>query len=511
MDNSHIILRTARRFFFGTLLSRFSGLIRDMSMALCFGASPELAAFMVAYRLANLFRRLFGEGNIAAGFTPIFERRRENGFASAAIFYREASRSLAIVLAGGVVVLAGLFFVLSKIATSDWRRIAELSMWMAPGLFFICLYGLQVALMQCQKRGFWAAVAPVAFNFGWVASAFMARHTADPMLMLAIGVTAAFGLQWWVAAWQTKKEIPKDNEKVELFSSDVRKMAAPMALGIIGIGAVQFNSALDAIFAHFADASGPAYLWYAIRVQQLPLALFGIALSGALLAPLARAMKQGDVQRYHALLKSAFRAILTLMIPCSFALISLGRPALNLLFLHGGFSLTDIDETLHCLWGYAVGLVPSVFVLVLAQGFYAARSYAIPSVAALISVLFNGALNGWFLFGLGWKTSAIALATSLSACVNWAILVRMLQAPTIDWSLAVRLLFASLLPAAATLGVQRLLVLDSRLFALQVGNAALCLVVYVGGVLALGKVLGIGGELKALIMREEGRSPPQEL
>lgn len=396
-----------------------------MAMAFCFGSAPEIAAFMVAYRLANLFRRLLGEGNLQAGFIPHFEAAKKEGMEKGSLFYRDVSFSMAILLLGFVIVLEGVLACLL-----NWGgEIVELAMWMVPGLFFICLYGLNSALLQCQKRYFLPAVAPVAFNVVWIGAVFFVWHWPKEMAVkgLSIAVVLAFAGQWLATAWEERKILSqhlswKEWLRPQIFSEEWKELLKPLSLGIVGIGAVQFNSALDAIFARIADVKGPAFLWYAIRLEQFPLALFGIALSGALLPPLARAVQ--DESRYRHLLQSALKSSAALMLPCTFGILSLGGVGINLLYGHGDFSPSDVRETLLCLWGYGVGLVPSVFVLLLANGYYAEKNYRIPTRASVFSVAMNLSLNAFFVFVLGWGAVSIAIATSLSAFANGFLLAR---------------------------------------------------------------------------------------
>jgi putative peptidoglycan lipid II flippase len=224
----------------------------------------------------------------------------------------------------------------------------------------------------------------------------------------------------------------------------------PLILGIVGVGAVQINSALDAIFARIADLSGPAYLWYAIRLEQLPLALFGIALSSALLPSLSRAIQAKDFVQYRSLLEEGLRYSMALMIPCSFALWVLGAPAINLLYGRGQFSVSDVQETLLCLWGYGWGLVPSVATLLLASGSYARSSYVHPALASLLSVMFHISCNIFLVFGLHWGAVSIAVSTSLAAYCNCLLLARSLYTTVGSlvsrafWGYCLRLIVASL-------------------------------------------------------------------
>ncbi|MDE3045881.1 MAG: murein biosynthesis integral membrane protein MurJ [Verrucomicrobiota bacterium] len=491
MDTTRSILRSAKIFFAGTLLSRFSGLARDMAMAYCFGSTPEVAGFMVAYRLAYVFRRLFGEGNIQAGFTPHFEQLRAASPREGALFYRDMAWSLGLMMWLIIAVLEGGLALFCHFWLGDWREIASLSMWMLPALFFLCLYSLHSALLQCQKKPFWAAAAPIAFNAAWVVSACLASGTSHAMQILAIGVTLGYGLQWLLTGVQVRKELKLswlDRLKPRLFSADWRAMLKPMTLGMIGVGAVQINSALDAIFARLAEPSGPAYLWYAIRLQQLPLALFGIALSSALLPPLARAMRDGALERYRQLLKGALQSSLTLMLPCTFALFALARAGINLLYGRGDFSPADVQATAICLWAYAPALIPSVFVLLLAQGFFAKKSYAIPTRSSVIAMGVNIALNALLVFGLGWGAASIAVATSVSAWVNCWILSRTLTAP-MPKNVS-RLLVCSAVPAIAVFSLDAAWPLE-RHFVGQLWQFIANGTIYLGGLLGLAKILGV--------------------
>ncbi len=423
-DTSHSVLSFAKRFLAGTLLSRLSGAMRDIAMAVCFGSKPEIGAFMVAYRLANLFRRLFGEGSLQAGFIPHFSSFQGK---DAFLFYRDCSFSLFAFLLFLVLIGEGVLWGLSSVLSEDWGEIIFLCMRMFPGLIFICLFALNSALLQAQKRYFVSGFAPVLFNCSWIIVALLVRSLplSEAMRLLSFGVTCAFALQWMATAFQVRRLIFLswgEWFRPRLFSLDWKRMLKPMSFGVIGVGAIQINSALDAIFARIADLSGPAYLWYAIRIEQLPLALFGVALSGALLPPLSRAVASGAMERYNILLQKALRHSAILLIPCTFGLFALGRSGLSLLYGYGDFSLLDLQETLYCLWGYGIGLFPSVIVLLLAAGFYAQKSYRIPMAASLGSVFIHILLNVFLVFGLHLGAFSIALSTSFSSFVNCIIL-----------------------------------------------------------------------------------------
>lgn len=431
MDSESTVFRAAKSFFTGTLLSRVMGMMRDIAMAFSFGGAPEVAAFMVAYRMANLFRRLLGEGNLQGGLVPQFERLRACGDKEAALFYRDLFFSMILVLIALIGVGAAVSLSIAAIVPSD---IPLLTLAMMPGVLFLCLYALNHAILQCQNRYFLPAFAPVLFNVVWIIAALLLRKSAlrDAMFYLSLSVIGAFALQWLATSWPIVQWIRrslswKDWFRPHLFSPNVRSLCKPLAYGVIGMGAAQINSALDAIFARLADPSGPAYLWYAIRIQQLPLALFGIALAGALLPPLSRAIQREEWSRYRALLQASLRRSAAFMIPAAVGLAVLAVDGIDLLYGRGEFSAGDVRETALCLRGYAMGLVPMVFILILANGFYAQKEYRWPMSSSAISVACNIFLNALFVFGFEWGAMSISLATSLSAFVNCALLVYGLQ------------------------------------------------------------------------------------
>lgn len=495
-DTTSSILKSARSFLAGTALSRISGLFRDIAMASAFGSSAEIAAFMVSYRLANLFRRLFGEGNLQAGFIPHFVESGERG----PLFFRDTLYSMGILLLLAILAIEGVLFGCGQVARGDWRAIVELTMWMTPGLFFISLFGLNTALLQCRKKYFLPAIAPVAFNFIWIGAVLL----FPDVKFLSIAIVAAFAGQWLVTGREGWRLLSlKEWLRPHIFSPEFRALLKPLALGIVGVGAVQFNSALDAIFARMADVKGPAFLWYAIRIQQLPMALFGIALSGALLPPLSRTK---DAAERMTLLKSALQHSGALMLFCTFAIFALGVVGVNLLYGHGDFSSSAVQETTDCLWGYALGLIPSVFVLLLAARHYAEKNYRIPMRASLYSVGLNVVLNAFFVFGLGWGAVSIAIATSLSSLLNMILLSK----GAFDFSLCrfmTRMGMACLFPMIACLAAMQLMEPFPRDLPTQIFEFMAMGAIYCGGVLLLAWRLGLT-ELRELVWH--GSSVPQQ-
>lgn len=387
-----------------------------------------------------------------------------------------------------ILLIGGIELVLGGILTwgnlqPDNAQILYLTILMLPGVLFICLFGLSAGMLQCERRFFLTGFAPVAFNLVWIAATLFLKDQ-DPsqaVVPLSLAVILAFFMQWAMLAPQTFKSMRQSLSWKEciaprLFSPQLRQLLKPFVLGIIGVSAVQINSTLDAVFARYASLEGPAYLWYAIRIEQLPLALFGIALSSALLPPLARALKEGIYDRYLQLLRFAFSRSFSLIFPCSLAIFTLGFAGINLLYGHGDFSKEATYQTAICLWGYGLGLLPSVFVLLLAPAFFANKDFKIPTTASIFSVLFNVILTSFFVFALQWGAFSIAIATSLAAWFNYLFLSYHLAKKVGEPLLNKKVTFAflktgscALIAALATLMVGRFL-LDDPTVAILTGE-----------------------------------------
>lgn len=430
-DTTKSITSSAKRFFSGTMLSRISGMLRDMAMAFAFGTQESVGALFVAFRLAHLLRRVLGEGSLQTAFIPFFEKLRHEDPKRAAAFFLHLFYSLFffVILLTGIAMTVFWTVLHEGSLASGNAEICWLTFLMMPSLVFICLFGLNAALLQCEKSYFTPSVAPSFFNALWIFGALILSTVppAKAMPMLAGFIVLGCLCQWLVTLPKTY-HILRDMgmtsawSNYSFLSSDVRLLIKPLLLGLFGVAAAQINNALDALFARYADAEGPVFLWYAIRLQQLPLALFGIAISGALLPPLSRAIKALDLQRYHFFLEFAISRSMSLMIPITFALFIFGDSCISLIFGRGSFTAESTAGTTLCLWGYVFGLIPMTLIQILAPAFYARSHYSIPSKAAVASVIANIALNTVLIGYLKLGAASVAIATSASAWFNYFIL-----------------------------------------------------------------------------------------
>ncbi len=427
-DSTHSIMRSAMRFLSGTALSRVSGMIRDVILAFSFGTHEALAALFVAFRLSHVCRRLFGEGALQSAFIPLFEEVRKESNEKAFVFFRDMTALWTTFLTLFTLLsMASLAIARAYIPFSEGTdEIISLMIILMPSLLPICLFGLNSSLLQCEKRYFTVGIAPTFFNLV-IAFVALALHSFDPreaMPYVAVSIVVGCLFQWLAtfipALRSTENVLGKVRlfKNVSFFSPDIKRLWGPLTLGLIGVGASQINNAVDALFARAADPEGPAQLWFGLRLQQLPLALFGIALSGALLPPLSRAIQSENKSRYVHFLEFAIRRVIALLLPCTAFLLIVGMSAINAIYGRGDFQAHSVMTTTGCLHGYALALIPMGLIIVLAPAFYAKRNYSVPTKGACISLITNALFNAFFVFVLGWKAVSVAVATSLSSWIN---------------------------------------------------------------------------------------------
>ncbi len=438
-------------------------------MAFFFGTSASIAAFLVALRFAILLRRIFGEGALLNGFIPHFERERSIDPKRGALFFRDVFFSMLVCLV--VLIGAGELMLYQWIDSSP---IIYLIMLILPGVLFVCLFGLCSGLLHCEKYFFLTGVAPVAYNVIWLSAVWVFRNDLPESVAigLSLSITLAFFSQWLMTVPKTASFLFqhlswRECLKARLFSLEIRKMFSSLSLGVLGVGAAQINTALDTIFARLSSLEGPAYLNYAIHLQQLPLALFGIAISSALLPPLSRAYQAEDKTLSCTLLNSAISNAMLFILPCTGGIFALGRVSVNLLFGRGDFTPLSTLHTTECLWGYGIGLAPMVLALLFAPAFYAKKDYWTPTLASLCSIALNLFLNFLFVCWFHFGSASLAYSTSIAALFNAALLYRHLpfKVSISTWKIGI----SSFIASAVAIIFDRVMIQDSfpRLFADQ--------------------------------------------
>ncbi len=481
VDQSSLSLHV-RSFFSGTLLSRISGMVRDLSMAFAFGDHPSVAAFMIAFRLSNLFRRLLGEGPLQSAFIPYFEGLKVQDPAKATLFFRQLALLITLlVLCLTCVGEIGLWTFSSYFDVSVGNReILTLTAWMLPGLLFICLYGLNISLLHCHETFFIPSFAPFVCNVIWILGALFLQSQPTPFAMQSLAKLVIVGFlgQWLLTLSSTLKHVPMNLKESFSFKipKEVKELAKLFAFGAIGVGAVQVNALIDSLFARYADLRGPIYLWYSIRLEQLALAVFGIACVSTVVPRLSRAIKSNDIAGAQTFFNFSYRRILTVMIPCTFAIFALGGISVNLIYGRGSFSDFAVSETALCLWSYAIGLIPATMVILFSALFYARNNFRTPLRISIYTILLNIFFNALFIFILELGAISTALATSISSWVNFWYLQKRAKKegwePLFPLSKIISLSLASIFSGLCVVAIEYLF-LKPTILPLLMGNQAI--------------------------------------
>jgi putative peptidoglycan lipid II flippase len=406
-----------------TLASRILGFLRDILIAALLGAGPIADAFFVANKLPNLFRRLFGEGAFNAAFVPSFTGLlASEGRESAAHFAEETIGVMAFWLIG-ITIAAELFMpqimVVYVAGYSDrpetLRLVTELSRIAFPYMPLICLTALMSGVLNGLNRFAAAAAAPVIYNIVSITCMLgLTGFVPTTGHALAWGVSVSGVFQLALVAWAVHAAGMRLHLVRPRLSPRVKLLLKRMAPGLLGAGVTQLNLAMDVLIASFLPAGTQSVLYYADRINQLPLGIIGTAVGTALLPTLSRQVAAGEDAV--GTLNRALEYALVLTIPASLALMMVAEPITWVLFGRGAFTPMAAHLSAQSLAAYAFGLPAFVLAKVLVPAFFARGDTATTVRWGLASVGLYLALN--FAFMIPLQHIGPALATSLAAWFN---------------------------------------------------------------------------------------------
>jgi putative peptidoglycan lipid II flippase len=422
-----------------TMASRILGFARDMLMAALIGTGPIADAFFVANKLPNLFRRLFGEGAFNAAFVPEFAGLlAAEGPASARQFAQEAIAVMAFWL-GALTVLGEIFMpqVMLVFAPgfSDMPEKFALAVELAritfPYLMLICLAALLSGVLNGLDKFAAAAGAPVLYNLFAIAALLgLTPYVPTVGHAAAWGVSASGVVQLALLVWAVGRAGMPVRVPRPRLTPRMRVLLRRMAPGLIGASAAQLNQVVDVIIASLLPAGTVSLLYYADRVQQLPLGVIGTAVGTALLPMLSRQVRGGEAAASLATLNRAIEYALFLTLPAALALAVSAYPIMWVLFGRGAFDMESARLSSQSLTGYAAGLPAVVLLRVLAPAFFARGDTSTPVKIGMITLALNFALNlafnaGALLPGQGLprlEHIGPPLATTLASTFNMAAL-----------------------------------------------------------------------------------------
>jgi putative peptidoglycan lipid II flippase len=413
-----------------TLLSRVSGLVRDIVFARLIGASafPGADAFYVAFRIPNFFRRLFGEGAFSQAFVPVFaEYRARRDTDAQRAFLDHMTGVLAAVLflitALGVIAAP---WVVAALAPGFLRQAEKFALTVEllrltfPYLFFISLVALAAGILNTCGRFGAAAFTPVLLNLCLIAAAlWLAPYFAEPVVALAWGVLIAgvvqlgFQLPFLARLGLLPRPRLRGGD-----AEGVRRVVRLMLPALFGVSIAQINMLVNTLLASFLVTGSVSWLYYADRLMEFPLGVFGIAIATVILPQLSTQHANGAHEDFSRLLDWALRWVWLIGLPATVGLVVLAEPILVTLFYYGAFSAYDVRMSAQALAAFALGLPGFILVKVLAPGFYARQDTRTPVRIGAAAMGVNIVLS--LLFIRPFAHTGLALAISAAAWVNAA-------------------------------------------------------------------------------------------
>ena len=413
-----------------TLASRVLGFVRDMVVALAFGAGPVTDAFFVAFRIPNILRRLLAEGALSTAVIPVFTEY-------ASTRSREEFRRLLRAILGAALVVLGATAVLGIVA-APWivraiapgfaddpaqeRLVVLLTRVMFPYVVLVGLAALAMGALNAEHRFFAAALGPAVLNVGMIAGVLiLSGHTEPPILALAIGVLVGGVGQLLVQLPDLRATGLLVGPSGAFRHPALARVARLLVPAVFGLAAVQVMVFVNTLLASLLPAGAISFLYYADRVMEFPLGVFGIALASASLPAMSRQAAAGDTRALAGTLNFALRLAIYICVPATVGLILLREPITRILFERGRFTAADTLATAEALTGYAVGLVGFATARIAAQAFYAVGQPGVAVRLGVLAVAANIVAAVALMRPLG--HAGLAYAASVGAYVNVLALV----------------------------------------------------------------------------------------
>ena len=417
----------------GTLCSRILGLARDIIILNVFGASVSTDAFFAAFKIPNFFRRIFAEGAFSQAFMPVFTQAQQNSKQEARILFQAVLAKLLTIV--GLLCLIVILFtpVFSMIFGIGWfldrenspryDAMTQLLRITFPFLWFITFVSLASSVLNSYDKFFAPAFAPVLLNVSFIVAALFVADKFDfSTVVLAWAVVAAGLLQCLYLLWELKKigmlVWPSFKQKHE-GTAEILKLMIP---GMFAVSITQLNLLIDSgIATLFKEGHVVTWLYYGLRLSELPLGIIGIAIATVILPVLSRQFIKKDNEAFEQTIIWALRMVIFVGLPAMAALIYLSVPLLSTLFLHGKTTVVDILASSGALMAYACALPAFMIIKVLVPAFFARKDTKTPVKIGVVAVGVNIVANiiaAWMFGFVG-----LAIATAISAWCHAVLLV----------------------------------------------------------------------------------------
>ena len=450
-----------------TVFSRVLGLVRDVVIAWGFGASGATDAFFVAFRLPNFLRRLFAEGAFSQAFVPILgEYKSQRSHAEVRALTAQVAGTLGAILlvvtALGVLAAPVLVMIFAPGFLEDDAKYT-LTVHMVritfPYLLFVSLTAFAAGLLNTYGHFGVPAFTPVLLNLALIGAAlWLAPLMAEPVTALAWGVLVAGLAQLAFQLPFLKRLGLLVVPRISRAHEGVRRIVRLMLPAAFGASVAQINLLVDTLIASFLASGSVSWLYYSDRMVEFPLGVFAIAMATVILPSLARQYAAEATETFSDTLDWALRWVVVVATPSALGLALLASPILVTLFQYGEFSGRDVHMASSSLMAYAIGLIGFMLIKVLAPGYFARQDTRTPVRVGIIALVANLILNLALVVPL--QHAGLALATSLAAFINAALLYRGLRRegihrPRPGWpGFVTKIVFANMIMAAFLLTIR---------------------------------------------------------
>jgi putative peptidoglycan lipid II flippase len=430
-DNAHVT-QAAGVVGLATLLSRILGYVRDMVMASLFGAGLASDAFIAAFRIPNMLRRLFGEGSLSIAFVPVFtdclnHQGRKEAERLAASALRLVAVTLALVAAVGILFSPVVVRLLAYGFTAEPEKYLlciRLTRIMMPYLLFVGLVAMCMGILNVLGHFAAPALAPTMLNVAMIGTVFLfswfSPSKTTRIVGLALGVLVGGGLQVGLQIPFLIQKGIRFWRSAPLWHPAMKQVLQLMGPAVFGAAVYQINSLVICLLGSLLPQGSITYLYFADRLVQFPLGLFATAMATAVLPTLARQATKGEWDSLRSTFSHAIRLIFFITLPSMAGLIILREPIVAILFEHGAFASQSARLTASALLYYGIGLWAFSSVRILIYTFYALKDTRTPVAAAVVAIVANIVL-GVLLMG-PMKHNGLALALSLASMLHVALL-----------------------------------------------------------------------------------------
>ncbi|MBQ8870500.1 MAG: murein biosynthesis integral membrane protein MurJ [Alphaproteobacteria bacterium] len=412
-----------------TFISRITGFIRDMILANFLGAGVLSDAFFVSFKLPNLFRSLFAEGAFTSAFVPIFSQKLVTQGKKKSLFFASKSISVLVFFLMTFVILFEIFmpYVVNVLAPGFVNDVGKIELAISlcritfPFLLLVSIVSFQAGILNSFEKFAAPASAPIILNLTMIMSSIaFVPFTPTPAHGFAIGITVAgileiLWLQFFLNRQHTNLKICFKVFKI-LKDKEIMLLFKRIAPGVVGSGIYQINMLVDTILVSLVGTGAISWLYYANRLQQLPLGVVGAAISVALLPILSKQLKTGDEIESKSTQNKAVEYAALLSFPAAMLMIVMAKPMINILFEHGQFSSSDTTKTAFALMAYSIGLPCYVIVKALMPNFFARGDTITP--VKFSAVVFSAHLIFSLILMRPFGHVGIAIATTISAFVS---------------------------------------------------------------------------------------------